>query len=64
MIKVIGRDDAAVKQITCRSCAARLEYTPSDVQKLWRGTDIGGGADGGDGFRCPQCGNNVITKSW
>lgn len=64
MVKVVGKDESAIKRITCRNCATILEYTPSDVRPLWRGTDIGGGADGGDGFSCPSCSKNVVTKSW
>lgn len=64
MIKIIGRDESAVKNITCRECATRLEYTLNDVVTLWRGTDYGGGPDGAKGFKCPNCNSNVITERW
>lgn len=64
MIKVVGRDESAVKNTTCHECAARLEYTPSDVVTLWSGTDYGGGSDGAKGFKCPNCNSNVILERW
>ena len=63
-VKVVGRDQDVVKKITCRNCAAVLEYTPSDVRNLWSGTDYGGGPDGADGFNCPNCGKQVHTHRW
>lgn len=64
MVKVIGKDESAVKRTTCRNCATILEYTPSDVRELWSGQDISGGADGAKGFNCPQCSAQVITERW
>lgn len=32
MPKIVGRDDSAVKRVTCRKCASILEYTESEVQ--------------------------------
>lgn len=64
MAKVVGRDESAVKHTTCGSCAARLEYTPGEVRNLWRGQDYSGGSDGADGFTCPACGKDVITRRW
>lgn len=64
MVKIVGRDESAVKRITCRNCAARLEYTESEVRNLWSGTDYGGGSDGADGFNCPQCGAQVHVRRW
>lgn len=64
MAKVVGRDERAVKRITCDNCAAIVEYTPSEVRNLWRGTDYGGGPDGVDGFNCPNCENEIHTNRW
>jgi hypothetical protein len=64
MAKVIGKDEAAVKRITCQECAAVVEYTPGEVRTLWSGTDYGGGSDGAKGFTCPGCGKNIITERW
>ena len=64
MVKVVGRDETVVKRITCRNCAAMLEYTPSEVRNLWTGKDYSGGSDGADGFNCRNCGNEVHTRRW
>jgi len=64
MAKVVGRDESVVKRITCRKCAAIVEYTPNEVRNLYSGTDYGGGPAGADGFSCPGCGQNIITRSW
>lgn len=64
MAKVVGRDESAVKRITCRKCAAIVEHTPSEVRNLWSGTDYGGGSDGADGFNCPNCVNEIHTRRW
>lgn len=64
MVNVVGRDESATKRITHRKCGAILEYTENEVRELWRGRDISGGADGGDGFTCPNCGGDVVVRSW
>lgn len=64
MVKVVGRDESAVKHTTCRACASRLEYTPGEVRTLWSGTDYGGGSDEAKGFNCPNCNAQVITERW
>lgn len=64
MAKVVGRDESAVKRITCRSCAAILEYTENEVRSLWSRKDYSGGSDGADGFNCPSCGKEIHTKRW
>lgn len=63
MVKVVGRDETAVKRITCRSCASVLEYTLSEV-KSRHGTDYGGGPDGAEWVDCPNCGRQAIIRSW
>lgn len=66
MVKVIKTEPApeVTKQIVCSNCGATLEYVPRDVRLLWSGTDYGGGPDGGRGFNCPNCDNQVITERW
>lgn len=64
MAEVVGRDVQAVKRITCRACAAVVEYTPGEVRNLRSGRDYSGGSDGADGFDCPGCGKQIITRSW
>lgn len=63
MPRVIGEDPQAVKQATCKSCAARLEYTQSEVQER-HGTDYSGGPDGREWIVCPRCGHEVVLRAW
>jgi len=63
MVKVVGDAPEAVKQATCRSCAKRLEYTQSEVRER-HGTDYGGGPDGCEWIVCPNCGHDVVLRSW
>lgn len=64
MVKVVGVDEEHIKKISCSNCAAKLEYTESEVRNLWSGTDYGGGSDGADGFNCPNCGSLVHVRRW
>lgn len=63
MVKVVGRDETAVKRITCKNCASVLEYMLSEV-KIYRGTDYGGGSEGAEWVDCPNCGRQAIIRSW
>lgn len=64
-MKVIGFDDTIVPtlRITCRACAAIIQYLPGDVQR-YSGTDYGGGPDGREWIVCPNCTTPVIIRSW
>lgn len=64
VIIVKGKDNLYVRTKTCRNCASILEYTTSDVIILWQGLDMSGSPDGAKGFKCPCCGENVITERW
>ena len=64
MVEVIGQDPGAGKRITHRNCGAIIRYFPKDLRILYSGTDYGGGPDGAEGFTCPQCGKDVIVRSW
>lgn len=64
MVKVVGQSDKAAKEVTHSNCGAILEYFPRDVVLLWSGKDYSGGADGAKGFKCPQCGQDVIIERW
>lgn len=64
VIKKGKPDKSVVKRIVCKGCGATIEYVPNDVRTLWSGTDYGGGPDGAEGFNCPECGKQVITKRW
>jgi RNase P subunit RPR2 len=63
MVKVVGEDHSAIKRITCRHCAARLEYVPRDVQEI-NSKDYSGGSDGYFYIVCPRCNHEVIISSW
>lgn len=63
MVKVVGRDESAVKRVTCRGCASVLEYKQSEVQRR-DGHDYTGGADGEEYVTCPDCGGKAIIRSW
>lgn len=63
MVKIIGEAPEAVKQATCKHCAAILEYTQSEV-KRYNGRDYSGGPDGKEWITCPRCVNKVILRSW
>jgi len=63
MVKVVGRDESAVKRVTCRSCASILEYNLSEV-KEYHGKDYSGGSDGMEWVDCPNCGRKAILRSW
>lgn len=57
-IKIIGTDDQHVKQVSCRKCASRLEYTLSDTT-TYTSYDYGGGSDTYRSLRCPKCGYDI-----
>ena len=63
MAKVIGKDQSAVKRVTCKNCASILEYTNCEVQE-YHGRDYSGGPDGQEWIVCPECSKKVILRSW
>jgi hypothetical protein len=63
MPKIIGQDQSVYKRATCQHCGAINEYTPKEVQILWKGKDISGTMEVTKGFSCGQCGDVVITQS-
>jgi RNase P subunit RPR2 len=58
MPTVVGTDPGAVKRVTCRSCASRLEYTESEAQER-RHRDYTGDLDVWRVVVCPKCGADV-----
>ena len=62
MIRIIGKDQGAVKVITCRNCATVLEYTPSDEGGKRTNFDYLGDSDVVKYIVCPNCGHHVHTK--
>lgn len=63
MVQVVGKDQTAVKRVTCKHCASILEYTPSEVHRH-EGKDYSGGLDGREWIDCPSCGREVVLRSW
>ncbi len=61
MVDVIGEDAAAKLQVTCRGCAAVLEYTRTEVEH-GKTYDYGGGVDAYNTIKCPKCGENVRVR--
>lgn len=61
MVKIVGRDEAQVLHTSCRSCAARLEYTRGEVQS-YTSHDYGGGSDTCYYITCPSCGSSVTVR--
>lgn len=64
MAKVVGQDQSAYKRITCRRCAAIVEYVENEVRLLRNYADIDGGRNVEYGIICPQCSNEIITKHY
>ncbi len=62
MVKVVGRDETAVKRITCGNCASILEYTESEVVSIKHSYDYLGEYSVDRGFKCPNCEKNVFTR--
>jgi hypothetical protein len=63
MIRVIGEAPEELKRCTCRSCAAKLEYSKWEVNK-WSGKDYSGGSAGVEYINCPRCGERVVLRAW
>lgn len=63
MVKVVGRDAAAVKRVTCPGCASVLEYTLSEVKKF-TSYDYGGGSEIVSYITCPSCSHQVYVRSY
>lgn len=60
MVKVVGIDESAIKRVTCKNCAALLEYTPSEVQTK-SVSDYSGSSDIVAFLRCPKCDAEVYN---
>ena len=63
MVKVVGDAPEHIKQTTCRHCAARLEYTQSEVTRR-TGRDYDGGGYVQELLKCPRCGSEVVVREW
>lgn len=63
MVKVVGEDTEMIKRTSCRKCAARLEYTLSEVRQS-KHYDYTGDCDIVNHITCPKCGDEVCVKGY
>ena len=63
MVSIVGLAKSAVKRVTCRNCASKLEYTLSEVQSF-TSHDYGGGSDLNHYINCPKCNQQVVVKGY
>lgn len=59
MVRVLGEAPEMFKQTVCKHCAAKLEYTLSEVRQQTV-KDYGGGSDLVKWIDCPRCTSKVI----
>ena len=60
MVKVVGKNNAMVKEVTCSNCASKLEYTSSETVGRKK-TDYTGDTRTWRIIVCPECKNDVIV---
>ena len=63
MPTIVDQDRSVLKRATCRHCGGVNEYAPNEVKILWRCIDYGGTMSVTKGFKCAQCGGEVITHA-
>jgi ribosomal protein S27E len=63
MAKVIGFDNSAKKKVTCKECAAIIEYVPKE-EKSYVHRDYGGGSDTVYYIDCPNCQNKITVRRY
>ena len=63
MARVIKKGKPKEKKVICNDCGSTIGYTKNDI-KVYSGTDISGGPDGQEWIVCPDCGKNIILRSW
>jgi len=54
-------DSSVIKQVICKQCGVKLEYTPFDLKRESR-TDYTGGSSIYEWIDCPKCGNNLTIN--
>ncbi len=60
MVKVVGRNESAVRRATCKSCASILEFTKAETRRVGH-TDYLGDTDYYDILDCPVCKEEVYV---
>lgn len=63
MIKIIGEDGQHVKQCSCKNCAAKLEYTLSEIREK-KVSDYTGDTEIVRYLACPRCGHEIKLSRW
>lgn len=58
MVKVVGKSELFVKQVTCPDCSSVLEYVKNEVQS-YDTLDYSGGTDRYYYVNCPCCSHKV-----
>lgn len=59
-VTIVGEDASVKHRVTCKQCAAILEYTKSDT-RVKTETDYTGDTDYYKVLDCPKCGNIIYT---
>lgn len=63
MVKIVGEDPTQIKRVTCKNCAAILEYILSEV-KSRTSRDYTGCVDTDHFITCPKCNKEVVVKGY
>ena len=61
MAVVVGMDERVKKRVTCRECAAIVEYVPGEL-KTWA-TSCCGERGTATGLDCPGCHQPIVVSS-
>lgn len=62
MVQIVGKDEGAYYEITCRNCASRLRFTRSEaITRTYR--DYTGCAETIKEITCPCCGSAINVTS-
>lgn len=64
MATIVGKDPAAVRRVTCTSCAAIVEYTLSETREKKVNWDYLGDYDIVRVLNCPECGHTIQIKRY
>jgi RNase P subunit RPR2 len=60
MATVVGKDQSALKRVTCDHCASIVEYAKKEVREKTI-SDYGGGRDLVEYIKCPSCNADIFV---
>ena len=60
-VKIVGKDEGAIRHTTCKNCASRLEFTNADTT-TGISKDYSGCSDEYRYLICPGCGERVYVS--